>query len=515
MLRPRRSLGALWGGITLPLVVCGSLTAQASPFIPLDDPRLPLVEHLIARGDIRDPSPLIRPFRRSDLVRVIEEAKLDSASASGRVAARLRRDFTDPPTEAWWAIAPRGGMQAFTLARRDLLQPGGAGGVRPYVESEFSARFGPIVLVSRVAAENRLNLDPDWVSDSVQKDKNTAYRFIEAYVSAQFRWGLIQFGQIDRNWGPSALPGIGVSNYGYPRTDLSFEAGPRSFRFRAFGTQLRDENDTDGNVIHRYFVTHRLDVQVRKNLTLALWESVVAAGRELQFEPATRNPLLLFIFGDQFGRDTRRNAMIGGDARWRPTRGLLLEGQGVIDDWRLGGTNQAAGETPRPNRWALSVAASGPVGAAIGWRASYTMASSLAFTTANPAENATDGGVGIGRNFPDNGLLSLALTVPVRGRWLVTPEANLLLQGEGRLDRPFPPGASLTATPEWLIGTVRTSWRVGVGVSGQPGPVGLSAVAGFHHTTNDSHQQGKSLDRLEARLFATIGFRIHQAIAPD
>jgi hypothetical protein len=453
---------------------------------------------------------MIRPFRRSDLVRAIEDARLDSASASGRVAFRLRREFADPPTESWWAIAPRGGVQAFTHARRDLLQPGGPGGIRPYLESEFSARFGPLILASRVAAENRLTLDPDWVNDSGEKGRHVGYRFIEGYVSAQFRWGLLQFGQIDRNWGPVALPGISVSNYGYPRTDLSFEAGPRSFRFRAFGTQLRDENDADGKVIHRYFVTHRLDVQVQKNLTLALWESVVAAGRELEFEPATRNPLLLFIFGDQFGRDARRNHMLGGDAQWRPSRRLLLEGQGVIDDW-----HRAAGETPRPNRWALSVAASGPMGATMGWRAGYTMASSLAFETTTPAENFTDGGVGIGRNFPDNGLLSVALTVPVRAGWLVTPEANLLLQGEGALDRPFPTDADLTATPEWLIGTVRTTWRVGIGVSGQPGPVGLNAVAGFHHTTNADHQRGKSSNRLEARLSATIGFRTHHGLPLD
>lgn len=497
-------------------MICGSLAAQPSPFIPLDDPRFALVEHLISRGDIRDPSPLIRPFRRSDLVRAIEEARLDSTSASGRVAARLLCQFSDAPSESWWAIAPRGGVQAFTHARRDLLQPGGAGGVRPYLESEFSARFGPLILASRAAAEDRLKLDPDWVSDSVQRDRNVAYRFIEGYASAQFRWGLIQVGQIDRNWGPAALPGLSVSNYGYPRTDLFFEAGSRSFRFRTFGKQLRDERDTSGNVIHRYFVTNRLDLQVRRNLTLAPWVSLVTAGRELEL--AARNPLrrFSFIFGDQFGRwDTGRNWMIGGDAQWRPTRGLLLEGQVVLDDWSLRKANRARGETPRPNRWALSVAASGPIGAAMGWRTSYTMASSLAFGTLNPAENFTDGGVGIGRNFPDNGLLSMALTVPVRGSWLVTPEANVLLQGEGALNRRFPTGTDLTATPDWLIGTVRTTWRVGVGVSGQPGPVGLSAVVGFHHTTNADHQWGKSRDRLEARLSATIGFRTQRGTTPD
>ena len=224
-------------------------------------------------------------------------------------------------------------------------------------------------------------------------------------------------------------------------------------------------------MIHRYFVTNRLDVQVRPNFTVALWESLVAAGPELA--PATRNPLrrFSFIFGDQFSRlNPGRNWMIGGDAQWRPTRALLLEGQGVLDDRSVTQPNLAAGGAPRPNRWALSVAASGPMGGAMGWRASYTMVSSLAFRTFIPAENFTDGGVGIGRNFPDNWLLSLALTVPVRGSWLVTPEADLLRQGEGALDRPFPSGPDLTATPDWPIGTVPPGgWGRGERAAGSSG----------------------------------------------
>jgi hypothetical protein len=487
------------------------LHGQASPFIPLDDPRMPLVEHLIVRGDISDPTPLIRPFRRSDLVRAIDAARLDTATSAGRLALRLRRDFSDPPAESWGAIAPRGGVQAYSHARRDLLEPGGDGGVTGYAESEFSAVFGPLALVSRPAAENRLDRDPDWVADSTQRQKHTAYRFIDAYISAQFRLGTVQFGQIDRNWGPVGLPGLGLSNYGYPRTDLSFELGPPAFRIRTIGTQLDDERDADSNVVHRYFVTHRLDVRVRSNLTLAIWENSVTAGRDLQFEPSNLNPLLLYIFAAQFGRKDNSNSMVGGDAHWRIHRTLLLEGQAVIDDWRFG-LNRSAGETPRPNRWGLSVTASGPLGTAMAWRGSYTMVSSLAFHTQNPTQNFTDGGVGIGRNFPDNGLLSLTVMVPVRERWLLTPEADIQVQGEGRLDQPFPEGAALTATPEWLIGTVATTWRLAIGVSGQPGPLGLSAVAGFHHITNAGNQAGVTLNRFEGRVTATIGFRTSHAL---
>jgi len=45
---------ALAGGLPPP-----GMNAQASPYLPLDDPRLPLLEHLIARGDVEDPSPII------------------------------------------------------------------------------------------------------------------------------------------------------------------------------------------------------------------------------------------------------------------------------------------------------------------------------------------------------------------------------------------------------------------------------------------------------------------------
>src|SRR5512147_2093600 len=67
-----RALGAaaVLAGVLAPPCV----HAQASPFLPLDDPRLPLLEHLIARGDIEDPSPMVRPFRRADALRALAEA---------------------------------------------------------------------------------------------------------------------------------------------------------------------------------------------------------------------------------------------------------------------------------------------------------------------------------------------------------------------------------------------------------------------------------------------------------
>ena len=87
------------------------VAAQASPYLPVDDSRLPLLEHLIARGDIEDPSPMIRPFRFADALRVLEAADTSPATASGRLVHTLRESLKADvgAEEAWWRFEVRGG----------------------------------------------------------------------------------------------------------------------------------------------------------------------------------------------------------------------------------------------------------------------------------------------------------------------------------------------------------------------------------------------------------------------
>ncbi|HTK55508.1 MAG TPA: hypothetical protein VL295_01700, partial [Gemmatimonadales bacterium] len=59
-----------------------ALPAQASPYIPLDDPRLPAFEFLVARGEVRDPAPMVRPFRVTDALTALQQA--DSTGAPSR-----------------------------------------------------------------------------------------------------------------------------------------------------------------------------------------------------------------------------------------------------------------------------------------------------------------------------------------------------------------------------------------------------------------------------------------------
>ncbi len=354
---------------------------------------------------------------------------------------------------------------------------------------------------SRPAAEPRLTDDPEWPGRS---DLELIWRFPEAYLSAQFEYLTLFYGQMDRNWGPAGVAGIGVSDYAYPQTEAGFELGTETVRLAALARSLEDERDSLGQRVHRYFFAHRLGVRLSRRLSLALWETTVLAGADRDFDARYRNPLTLLLLGNQYGLGQNGNVMIGLDARYRLARAATLEAQLAIDDLQYENTS---GPSRYPNRWALTLVASGPLGRRLAWRALYTQASSLAFRTLNPFENFTTGGVGLGRNFADQDRITLSVTVPGGVRWLFTPEVTLLRQGEGRINDPFPASApEAGALPSLFIGTMERTWRAALGVTGREGPLELRANAGFHHIVNAGHEEGRTVNRFEGRLQATLGF---------
>ena len=104
----RARLGVATGALAALLALPCAAGAQASPYLPLDDTRYPLLELLIARGELEDPSPMLRPFRIADALRVlvtasattrasrVGEAKgLDDAGAMREVKSEdaARRDY--------------------------------------------------------------------------------------------------------------------------------------------------------------------------------------------------------------------------------------------------------------------------------------------------------------------------------------------------------------------------------------------------------------------------------------
>ena len=496
MPRPTRAL--------LAAVLLGALApvrgaAQSSPYLPLDDPRLPLLEHLIARGDVADPSPMVRPFRRADALRVLAGADTSGESAAVLIR-RLRAELGEPADSQRWMVGVRAGFQSYSHLRRDLLHPLGPDGVRPYGELSGEAVLGPFALVTRPAAEPRITDDPEWPG---RRDLDLAWRMAEAYVSAQFKYGSVFYGQMDRNWGPGGIEGIGLSDYGYSDTELGFEIGGDAVRLVALARSLEDARDSTGARIHRYFFAHRLGVRITDRLRLGLWETTVLAGADREFDGRYRNPLSLLLLANQYGLGADGNVLFGVDARYRMGKGTTIEAQVGLDDLQYENTS---GADRYPNRWAFTVAAHGPLGARLAWRGLYTQASSLAFRTIDPFENLTDGGVGLGRNFADMDRVTVTVSVPAGTRWLLTPELTLQRQGEGDIDDPFPasPGEA-GGIPQLFIGTVERTWRAAVAVSGRQGPLDLRATAGVHHVVNAGHLEGNTENRFVGRLQATLG----------
>lgn len=467
--------------------------AQSSPYIALDDPLLPLAEWLIGRGDIRDPSPMLRPFRRADLLAALDAATLVPGSPAAAVAERLRRAYRDSAGDGAWEVAARAGTQGFTSARREQLRPAGEGGMRGYAELGLAARAGSVVAVTRGAIENRLKLDPDWPGDPSQDASSLPARFIDAYLSAQWRWVHLTFGQRDRNWGADGVPGIGLSAVGYPRSDLQFDLVTRSMRFSAVGARLRAAVALDGEPVGRYFAAHRLAIAPHPSLHLAVWETAVITDRFDQIDADFFNPLTLLSMTTRFGWGDDRNALLGAEVAWR-AGGVRLELQAGLDDYNPGGTN------PYPNRWALALGVSGRAGARAGWQARYATATSLAFRTQDPAENLLDGGVGIGWDFADHELWVGRVSSPVGGSWLAGVEVQHLRQGEGDPRAPWPTPAEAADLPTRFIGRIGTTTRLGATLTGQAGPFGLAGAAAWQRRSAADEVTG----RFEARFTATL-----------
>ncbi len=484
-----------------PLTLTTALWGQASSYIPLDDPRLPALELLIARRDVPDPSPLVRPFTRADAVRALAAVDTASHAPAAAMVRLLLEEFRDPRDDPYWRVHGAAGAQAFSRARRDLLHPGGPDGIRPYAELDLQAVIGSLALVTRPAIEPRLTDDPDWPG---RRDVEVAARQIDAYASAQFRWVRLLYGQLDRNWGPVLFPGIGLSDYGYGRPALALEVATRDFQFHALSAQLADERDSTGALVHRYHFAHRLGVRLSERFRLVLWETTVLSGTGRNFEDRYRNPLSISYLANTIGLGDRGNVMLGVDVEWRALGRTALQAQLALDD--LSYQDRDAPDR-NPDRWALTLSASGPFGAGAAWRAGYTRATSLAFRTFNPFENFTDAGVGIGRNFADHDQLTLLASWPLGGRWLVSPELTMLRQGEGRINDPYPSGTARGDTPQIFIGTVERTYRTAVRLNGWHGPLSVRADAGWHHIVNRQHLAGETADRFEARLQITVGLR--------
>ena len=273
-----------------------------------------------------------------------------------------------------------------------------------------------------------------------------------------------------------ACPACRSATTGTNARGLALELGTPTLRLSALATDLQDEIDSLGQTVHRYYFLHRLQARFSSRLSLALWEGVVLAGADRNFETRYRNPLSLNYLASTIGLGDRGNVLLGVDARWRAFGRTTFNVQFALDDFWY--QNRRAEPRPlglhrsaRKDRWVAQQRGTRCIprcrasrcGRSIRMRTSPMPASASAGTSATTTSSLSGS------------------RCPFRTRWLLSPELTLLRQGEGEINDPYPvPDANgVLSTPALFIGVVERTYRAAVGLTGGTGPLELDRRGGL------------------------------------
>ena len=482
----------------LSVLVTWCLGAQsASPYLPINHWATPYIEHLITRGVVVDPTPLTRPWREATIVQALKDADSTAMTSPGtshggadrcgagraRVGPRARVDLDV-------------GVAAANFSRRDPLRADSTGHGTVNGGANLDFRFGPIVAVTHPELDTRLKYDPDWYG---RKNRVIAGRTDEAYLSAQWRYGEVFFGSLDRNWGPSATAGLLLSPNPYSLTHLGVNVGTSGFQLQAWVTQLNDLTDSAGATIHRYMVQHRLWVKIPAGWTVSAWEASVTSGNGRTLEPWFAN-LMDLGYLEQVNTNTNVNSFLGLDFQRRGRTSVF--GQFLLDDIQVDKTTAA---DKKPSSYGLTLGAQGALSGAA-WTAFYTRVANLTYRNEDNTMVPLWFGLGTGRNYDDYDQLTLKGSLLTGPGVMLEPEVTLLRQGQGDPRLPHPTVAQYPTTATIFQGTVERTLRVALGARADGSHFGISGNAGLHFVHNEAHVTGVNGTRFVGQIAVTYRF---------
>src|SRR6266513_925856 len=464
-----------------------AVSQEASPYVPLSHWSMPFIEHLIIAGRLVDPSPLTRPFHAEELLRALEA--VDSSITTGpewAVVQRVKADLVRHQRGPSARIDIHAGIQAASFANRDPLRERGTGHGNFSGGAALTLYFGPAVIVSHPYFDTRLKWDPEYFG---KKDRIIGGRAAEAYLSAQWSFGEVFFGSLDRNWGPRFTDGLLVSPSPYSYDHFALSVGTSGVRLEGIITQL-DDIGAD----HRYFIAHRFTIRPPWNTTFSLWEGTIIAGPDRQLEPWFANIFTLGIV-QQYDQGSKANNLLGLDVTTRIKRTQAFASI-LIDDIQVDRSNPGDREPPS---YGLTLGAQTGF-AGLAWTAFYTQVANLTYRTPDPAEAVMRRFVGLGRNFCDYDQLTLRASLIAGPGVLLEPEVTLLRQGQGDFRLPYPTVAQFDSTPALFAGVVERTLRLAVAGNVAHGRWVVAANGGVHVISNADHVSGADKTRWVGRV---------------
>ncbi len=484
--------------------------AQASAYVPLDDVAYTYVDALMARGMFRDLLTLERPYSERALRVAIDTAR--TKENGGIVTSYLDELYHaiekyavrpgDSDTAAAQTFRARGTGDVYATAqtsgRRELMLSDHQKGVKPGGSLRLAMAGGPVVGFVRTLIDSRLNADPEFAG---RKDRKVTGRTEDGYVSGQWKYGEITFGRVGRNWGPSGVGGLMLSNYAYTYDHLYGRIGNDAIHFSTVITRLDDSVPVGGPQIERYFSIHRLAIHVR-NWELAGTESYVYSGVGRGFEPSLINPFN--IYGLSWRNENEEgNLGLGAEISMRTEKLGSFASQLFIDDLQI--DHSCNPNCKQPSSYGATFSAEGlPLAGDQRWFASYTRVSNLAYRNKNPAENYEVFGVGLGRGFSDYDEYRAGLDLAIAPRTPLRLYAAHRRQGQGSYNVPFPVPADYATTPGIFSGIVMGVTRLGVSGGSRWRDLELSGDVGANHSTNYGHVSGVTNTSFEGRVKLAI-----------
>jgi len=401
-----------------------------------------------------------------------------------------------------WNLEPEAGLAAGSDAGRWTLRPtGDSAGVFPFARLTASFELPNLALVTAPGIDNRLRYDP-WYRG--KKDRFVAGRANPAYLLASWRYAEVFFGIAERNWGPSELEGLLLSDAPYATEQLFLRFGGGGLRLELAAAQLDTITPWDSTTVtERWLIAHRLVVRPSNRLSLSLEESIIYAGMGVPWRYL--NPLALGIL-TLYDMGPQTNSIIATSIDWRVAGRTRLFAQLAIDDLQVDDNTQGDQEPPA---YGLTVGAAGGLAGSASWTAWYTRVSNLMYRTLENEEQFTSNGVGIGRNSSDYDQLLGRLTLaPARGM-LITGEASLIRQGEGDMRSRYPPVSAFADSLAFLTGVVERTIQLGASAIWTPkAGISLSAYLGYAASRNEAHVAGARDRRVVWRLRGSFRYRL-------
>jgi hypothetical protein len=470
---------------------------SSGPFVPIGSRLDRLALWAADAGALRGVDPLTRPFRLAALRRAAAAADSATLTATARRSLEWLHQALEAAGDSTSVVAELA-VRGYTNGRRETFRFSDSGGVGPAVGFRVGLTRGPFVVVLNPAIDNRLKDDPEYTGYT---KRFIAGRMQEAYVAAMGNVASVYYGRFARNWGPPLWDGLLVSPAPYATEALGGALRIGRFELHSFTARLNDV-DTSGVVsLQRWFVAHRLSMDLGRGAWLALVETALYGGPGQGFDPVLSAPLnstLLSDFNDNQGR-IGVNAQWGADAVVPLWRGARVAASGFLDDIQV--DRDTTLTSRRPTSYGLSVVVTAAMRTApIHISAGYTRVSSLAYRNSfDPFLEYSQKRVGLGRNFSDYDQVMLRGAWRWSPAWSATLDVSYLRQGAGDFRLPFPSDSALAGGGMgFLMKPVRTAAGMRVTLEGElrPGLVVQGELGAVE------------MPRGDTRAIAAVGLRL-------